>query len=98
MMIPYSFKLGDQHWSVHRGYGMDCGKLGKVFYDLHAIQIAVAHKKKMRSDEAQAETFWHEVTHAILHDMGDAKHGDERWVTAFSQRLNQVVHTARLTP
>ena len=97
MMIPYSFKLGDKNWSVHRVYAVEGkNKVGKVFYDLHAIQIATHRKQQPRSDEAKAETFWHEVVHAVLHDMGDAKHGDERWVTDFSKRLNQVVHTARL--
>jgi hypothetical protein len=47
------------------------------------------HKKNM------AETFWHEVTHCVLHDMSHPLWKDEKFVTAFSQRLNQVVHTAR---
>lgn len=97
-MIPYSFKLGGQQWSVHRGYSVVGGKLGKVFYDLQAIQIATHRKRKPRADEAQAETFWHEVTHAILHDMGCSLTNDEMFVTEFSKRLNQVIHTARLVP
>ena len=96
MMIPYDFQLGDQHWSVHRGYSVVGGKLGKVFYDLQAIQIATHRKRKPRTDEAKAETFWHEVTHAILHSMGCSLTNDELFVTEFSKRLNQVVHTAGL--
>ena len=99
MMIPYSFKLGDQHWSVHRAYAVEGrGKVGRVFYDLQAIQIATHRKRKPRTDEAKAETFWHEVTHAILHSMGCSLTNDEMFVTEFSRRLNQVVHTARLVP
>ena len=98
MMIPHSFKLGDKNWSVHRVFAVEGkNKVGKVFYDLHAIQIATHRKKQPRSDEAKAETFWHEVTHAILRDMGcHGLAGNEAFVTAFSTRLNQVVHTARL--
>jgi hypothetical protein len=42
-----------------------------------------------------AETFWHEVMHCVLHEMGNPLWKDEKFVTAFSQRLNQVVYTAK---
>lgn len=97
MMIPYSFKLGDQQWSVHRAYAVEGrGKVGRVFYNLQAIQIATHSKRQPRGAKAEAETFWHEVTHAILHDMDDVLCDNEDFVTAFSKRLNQVVHTALL--
>lgn len=50
-----------------------------------------------RSDSEMSETFWHEVTHAILHDMGDPLWKNEKFVTQFSKRLNQVIHTAKLS-
>lgn len=40
-------------------------------------------------------TFWHEITHAILHDMGDKRARDEKFVHAFAARLNHVIHSAR---
>ena len=42
-----------------------------------------------------SETFWHEVTHAILYDMGDPRWKDEKFVEGFSKRLNEVVHSAK---
>ena len=43
----------------------------------------------------RSETFWHEITHAILHDMKNKLSYDEKFVTAFSQRLDQAIKTAR---
>ena len=43
-----------------------------------------------------AETFWHEATHEILHDMRHPAHGDEVFVTEFSRRLTRLVYTAKL--
>ena len=48
-----------------------------------------------RTPEAISETFWHEVTHAILHNMGDKRWRDEKFVVGFSKRLNEVVHSAK---
>jgi len=49
-----------------------------------------------RSDTARAETFWHETVHAILYDMEHKLWRNEKFVTEFSKRLNQVIHTAKL--
>lgn len=43
----------------------------------------------------RSETFWHELTHAILHDMKNSLSYNEKFVTAFSQRLDQAIKTAR---
>ena len=40
-------------------------------------------------------TFWHEATHAILHDMGDDSWRNERFVTSFSKRLCTLVRSMR---
>jgi len=42
-----------------------------------------------------SDTFWHEVTHAILHDMGSKLYNNEKFVNGFSDRLNKVVLTAK---
>jgi hypothetical protein len=42
------------------------------------------------------DTFWHEVVHAILHDMGeDSLNKNERFVTRFANRLTKAIETAR---
>jgi hypothetical protein len=50
---------------------------------------------KYGKDE-RSETFWHELTHAILHDMDeDRLNRDERFVTRFANRLAKAIETAR---
>jgi hypothetical protein len=42
------------------------------------------------------DTFWHELTHAILADMGmHALNNDETFVTGFANRLTKAIQTAR---
>jgi predicted SprT family Zn-dependent metalloprotease len=54
----------------------------------------VTHKRF--APEQVQETFWHEVTHAILHDMGrDTLNKDEKFVTEFAHRLTKAINTAR---
>jgi hypothetical protein len=42
----------------------------------------------------RAEVFWHEVTHAILHDMKHPLWRSEKFVQAFAKRLNDSIHSA----
>jgi hypothetical protein len=50
---------------------------------------------KYNADE-RANTFWHELTHAILFDMNELKlNADEKFVSAFADRLDQAIKTAR---
>jgi len=41
------------------------------------------------------DTFWHELTHAILKDMGSKLEANEDFVCAFSSRLNKAILSAR---
>jgi len=63
----------------------------------HIITIAkgnLLREYKYDADE-QANTFWHELTHAILYDMGCALTHNEKFVTEFSNRLDQAIKTAK---
>jgi len=43
-----------------------------------------------------SETFWHELTHAILNDMGeDTLNKNEKFVTGFANRLTKAIRSAR---
>ncbi len=91
MQIPRKFKLGRKKFSVHIVKRLPTGVRGRVYPDISCIQLSMQHSNNA------TETFWHEVTHAILHDM-DAyiKWDNEPFVKAFSKRLAQVVETAEL--
>lgn len=96
MMIPKSFKVGHLRYRVQLHMTIPNRDFGHIFYDHGLVRLATHIKGVPRHPAALSETFWHETTHAILHDMRHALAGNEAFVTDFSQRLNQVVHTARL--
>ena len=97
MMIPYSFRLGRMKYSVHTPTLMPSGCLGEVHYAAAVMKIAwVGRKGVARTPTQRGETFWHEVTHAILHDMENPLWKNEKFVTEFSKRLDQVIRTAKL--
>jgi hypothetical protein len=95
MQIPKSFELGKNKWAV-RYYGDSAVEYGRVFPKYKVVRVNVSSDGKNRTTAQRSETFWHEVTHAILHDMKDPRWNDEKFVTAFSKRLNQVINTAVL--
>lgn len=98
MMIPYSFKLGLKEYSIRSPLQMPPGCLGQVHYEIGVIRLAWAGRGgRERTHEQRCATFWHEVTHAILHDMENPLWKNEKFVTEFSKRLDQVIRTARLT-
>jgi len=71
MMIPMTIKIGKTKYPVlqpemmtppdHFGHVV-CGKHIKVAYSW-----VENNRTKHRSERQRSETFWHEVTHAILH-------------------------------
>lgn len=70
---------------------------GSFDEETHTITIAKGNPLrgyKYDADE-QANTFWHELTHAILYDMNCMLTHDEKFVTAFSNRLDQAIKTAK---
>ena len=62
----------------------------------NSIDVAKQDVRGNRYDKNErSETFWHEITHAILHDMKNQLSYNEKFVTAFSQRLDQAIKTAK---
>ncbi len=100
MLIPKSFNLGHIPYKVQvtkrvRG---PRGSVGRVDYKSRTIDIANVNywTGEKLPDKEVSDTFWHEVTHAVLEDMNHPLYRDERFVTAFANRLNEVVLTAKL--
>ena len=62
----------------------------------NSIDVAKKDVRGNRYDKGErSETFWHELTHAILHDMKNSLSYNEKFVDAFSQRLDQAIKTAK---
>ena len=99
LQIPASFKLDRRPYLVSLvRHTKPVGTMGSVVYFSRRIEIAThsgLNQRKFTREEL-ADTFWHEVTHAILHDMGNKLWRSEKFVTEFSRRLTEVVLTAKL--
>jgi len=93
MELPKKFKLGktEYHVEAYDSRGTD---KGSVRPGTGHMRVSVTHTGTPRTDAAIAETFWHELTHAILHDMGDPRWAHEAFVKGFSKRLTQAIQTA----
>lgn len=98
MIIPKSIQIGNHKYTIHMLKQMPRkGVMGAVQYNLGTIQLATHSSTTTArySPSRLQETFWHEVTHAILHDMGHKLHTNERFVTDFSSRLSKAISSAK---
>jgi hypothetical protein len=100
MMLPKEVTIGRTPHQIRTKKEILVGKtLCKGSFDetSHTITIAQGNPKRGYVYEAgeRANTFWHELTHAILHDMDCRLTHDEKFVTAFADRLDQAIKTAR---
>lgn len=98
MKIPTSIKVGKTKYKVHVIKKMHTrGSVGGVWYKDKIIAVAThSNIRDMRFKREEIyDTFWHELTHAILKDMGSKLEGDEKFVVAFSERLNNAILSAR---
>jgi Zn-dependent peptidase ImmA (M78 family) len=100
MKIPKEVRVGKNKITVKRHHSLKVGKDAcRGCYDYSQRVIAISSNtpsgthKYSASDKAN--TFWHELTHAILHDMKNDLSYDEKFVTSFSDRLDQAIKTAR---
>lgn len=101
MKIPSSVKVGKTKIQIHKPYAVKVGRhacRGCYDWEKHEINIASntpsgTHKY---SASEKSNTFWHELTHAILHDMGeDDLNLNEAFVSDFADRLDQAIKTAK---
>jgi hypothetical protein len=99
MKIPTKFTIGKHTYKVevHKHIpGTD--SMGQIKYNQRIVQIAThsTYNSKPHPKREVIDTFWHEVTHAILKDMGHDLESNERFVNAFADRLTDVVVSAKL--
>jgi hypothetical protein len=72
--------------------------MGTINYDKQTIQVGRKSNVTGRAytDAMMSETFWHELTHAILNDMGEhALNKNEKFVSNFAKRLTTAIRSAR---
>ena len=94
-MIPQKFSVGGLNYEVKFDdslrYGEEYGHWNGT-----TCTITLAHRAggDMVSEERQKQTFFHELTHAVLDSIGrDELNEDEVFVDAFSNALYQAIKT-----
>lgn len=99
MMFPKELKVGKRKIQVkHNDRILIDGKTCKGSFHTENNIIRLAKKDLFGNTYTKgerSETFWHELTHAILHDMKNDLTYNEKFVIAFSKRLDQAIKTAR---
>lgn len=97
--IPKRIRVGTKQYSIDIVETMLRKRdMARIHYDHNRIELGQFSNVtgKQFASETVQENFWHEVTHAILHDMGEHKlNSNERFVTAFATRLARAIRTAR---
>ena len=97
MEIPARITVGSRLYVINkRKRPRKRFTVGEVNYTKQRIDI-ITHSnftgRAFKSEEL-SDTFWHELTHAILHDMDHPLTRDEKFVTAFARRLNDAIISA----
>ena len=101
MKIPKSVKVGKTKIDIVQPDGLRVGGdicRGGYNYAEKLIMIAKGNTERdtLFSKDERSNTFWHELTHAILHDMGEKRlNNNEQFVSDFADRLHQAIKTAR---
>ena len=98
LTLPKKVKVGENWYRVDIADTMrDRMYMGEVHYAKRTITLARKsyHGVPLKLS-ALHETFWHELTHAILESMDrTALNNDENFVEEFSARLAKAIASAR---
>jgi Zn-dependent peptidase ImmA (M78 family) len=89
VLIPTQVKVGSMIYQVRIVpdlWSENDEVIGKIHYGLQHIEI-----DEDLSDQKKVNTFFHELTHALLYEMGEIGLNDnERFVTRMGNMLAQV--------
>lgn len=70
--------------------------MGEIDYNAHTIKVC-SHSNttgKAFKQEEVDDTFWHELTHAILYEMDSSLYDNEAFVGQFSRMLTKAINSA----
>ena len=94
--IPSKFRVGGQKMNVIQVHHCDDNKLGNCIVAEGIIRIAeIFNNDICQSQESKENTFYHELTHAILDTMGENElSANERFVCTFAGFLTEAMTNA----
>lgn len=95
--IPKTFQCGGQKWFVNMADRLDGNCLGLCRGGECVIDIADEfNNKSFQHDECKVNTFYHELVHAILGNIGqDELNDDHKFVCSFAALLTEAMRDAR---
>lgn len=96
MEYPKSLKIGAHRYEVKLADTIP-GVHGYVNYTYKYIKLAQRSSRtgcSYKRDERD-DTFWHELTHAILYEMGHKLYSNEKFVSQFASHLTKAINSAR---
>jgi hypothetical protein len=97
--IPSKIRIGRRQYSIEFLETMPQKRtMGRISYTAQTIKLGRRSNvtQKVFPHEQVQESFWHEIAHGILHDMGrDTLNRDERFVTGFAHRLSKAINSAK---
>jgi hypothetical protein len=86
--IPKTVKVGKNKYWIHKRPAKK-GLQGRIYFGTRAIEIFE------RNPELSFQTFWHELTHAILNEMNHELYRNEAFVTEFADKLSGAIESAK---
>lgn len=97
--LPTRIRIGKRLYSIDVVETMiNKGDMARHYPALQKIKIAQRSNltgRRFKPDDIN-DSFWHEVVHAILHDMGEhTLNKNEAFVSAFAKRLTKAIKSAR---
>ena len=98
MLIPKKITVGKTTYTVIKvRHARKKNTLGTVDYTNGIIWLAThdTYNNEIGSDE-MSDTFWHEITHAVLHNMKHPLRDDEKFVSMFGTLLADSIESAAL--
>lgn len=88
--LPKKIKIGDKWFAVEPKEHVSDGAMGRIRYSEKRIEVSTSFPPaEVRN------TFWHEVVHGILNDMGSSLCDNERFVTSFANKLSDAIDSAK---
>lgn len=92
--IPTKLTVGSIAYSVEKKDSINRDEYFGLWSCVGKIEIAQKIGGEEVSESRQKQTFWHELTHAVLHQMGRTDlNEDEGFVNTFSSFLSGAVNT-----
>lgn len=94
--IPKSFNVGGQRYEVRNVQRSENNNVGASNYCGGFVEIAeFFNKDEKQSDGCKVNTFYHELIHIILDNMGEKELScNERFVSTFAGFLTEAMTTA----